>query len=326
MKKISTVCGPITAQQLGRTLMHEHFLYGFCGFQGDNTLGGFQDDAYFAACLASIQRAKAYGICTIIDATTNECGRNPRFLQHLSEAGKIQILCSTGYYHESESAFAYWKFRSSFADIEQEIYEMFRAETTEGIAGTGICAGVIKLASGLNAISPIEQAFFRAAARLSCESQIPIITHTQGGTMGPEQAQLLISCGADPHHVAIGHMCGNTSIAYHEAVLQQGVFDAFDRFGLEGELFHTPTDEERCDVLAELIRRGWEDQLLISHDSVTVDLGRPHPPIAGMEHANIGNIGERLLPMLRSRGVTEQQIEKLLCANPARLLGGTETP
>ena len=325
MKMINTVCGPIAASDLGPVLMHEHFLFGFCGFQGDTTLGSFQKEANLQSNITAVERAKAYGIHTVIDATTNECGRDPLFLKELSDRTGIHILCSTGYYHELESAFAYWKFRSSFTDIEQEIYEMFLAETTHGIGDTGICAGVIKLASSQGQITPMEQVFFRAAARASQNADVPIITHTQGGTMGPEQATLLIQNGAQPHRIAIGHMCGNTDVSYHEAVLSQGVFDAFDRFGLEGELFHTPTDEERVSLLAELIRRGWEDQLLISHDSVTVELGRPRPvpkeSLPFMAHAHIGNIGERIIPMLKAQGITETQLHKLLVENPARLLG-----
>ena len=39
MNYVNTVTGPVAASELGRTLMHEHFLFGFCGFQGDvNTL------------------------------------------------------------------------------------------------------------------------------------------------------------------------------------------------------------------------------------------------------------------------------------------------
>jgi len=325
MRQISTVCGPITAGDLGPTLMHEHFLFGFCGFQGDETLGGPSPEENFAASVAAVERAKGYGVRTIVDATTNECGRDPEFLRRLSEATGVHILCSTGYYYEKESAFAYWHFRSGFAEIGEEIYQMFRTEATQGIGRTGIRAGVIKLASSFQEIKPLEETFFRAAARASRELDMPIITHTQGGTMGPEQARLLVENGVTPHRAAIGHMCGNLDVAYHEAVLSQGVFDAFDRFGLEGELFHTPTDEERCDLLVELLRRGWEDQLLISHDSVTVELGRPRPvpkeELPFMAHAHIGNIGERVLPMLRERGVSEEQLHKILVDNPARLLG-----
>ena len=47
---INTVTGPITNQDLGKTLMHEHIQFGYPGYQGDVTLGAWnKDDAM--ACL-----------------------------------------------------------------------------------------------------------------------------------------------------------------------------------------------------------------------------------------------------------------------------------
>lgn len=325
-KMINTVLGPIEAKDLGKTLMHEHLIYGFCGFQGDYTLGGFDELLCIRENMKWLTPLKEkYGFRTIVDATNNECGRDPFFLAKMATIMDLNIICSTGFYYEPASAFMYWKFRSGFADVETEMYEMMRTELTKGIGNTGIKAGVIKLASSVNQITPFEEKFFRAAARNNRETGATIITHTEAGTMGPEQAKLLIDNGANPKDIAIGHMCGNTDLDYHERVLQYGVFDSFDRFGLEGDLFNTPTDEERCDVIAALLDKGYEDQILMSHDSVTVELGRPRPvpkdDLDFMAHANILNIPDRVIPMLKERGVTDAQLDKIFIANPAKVLG-----
>ena len=325
-KMINTVLGPIEAKDLGKTLMHEHLIYGFCGFQGDYTLGGFDELLCIRENMKWLTPLKEkYGFRTIVDATNNECGRDPFFLAKMATIMDLNIICSTGFYYEPASAFMYWKFRSGFADVETEMYEMMRTELTKGIGNTGIKAGVIKLASSANQITPFEEKFFRAAARNNRETGATIITHTEAGTMGPEQAKLLIDNGANPKDIAIGHMCGNTDLDYHERVLQYGVFDSFDRFGLEGDLFNTPTAEERCDMIAALLDKGYEDQILMSHDSVTVELGRPRPvpkdDLDFMAHANILNIPDRVIPMLKERGVTDAQLDKIFIANPAKVLG-----
>lgn len=325
-KMINTVLGPIEAKDLGKTLMHEHLIYGFCGFQGDYTLGGFDELLCIRENMKWLTPLKEkYGFRTIVDATNNECGRDPFFLAKMATIMDLNIICSTGFYYEPASAFMYWKFHSGFADVETEMYEMMRTELTKGIGNTGIKAGVIKLASSANQITPFEEKFFRAAARNNRETGATIITHTEAGTMGPEQAKLLIDNGANPKDIAIGHMCGNTDLDYHERVLQYGVFDSFDRFGLEGDLFNTPTDEERCDMIAALLDKGYEDQILMSHDSVTVELGRPRPvpkdDLDFMAHANILNIPDRVIPMLKERGVTDAQLDKIFIANPAKVLG-----
>ena len=325
-KMINTVLGPIEAKDLGKTLMHEHLIYGFCGFQGDYTLGGFDELLCIRENMKWLTPLKEkYGFRTIVDATNNECGRDPFFLAKMATIMDLNIICSTGFYYEPASAFMYWKFRSGFADVETEMYEMMRTELTKGIGNTGIKAGVIKLASSANQITPFEEKFFRAAARNNRETGATIITHTEAGTMGPEQAKLLIDNVPNPKDIAIGHMCGNTDLDYHERVLQYGVFDSFDRFGLEGDLFNTPTDEERCDMIAALLDKGYEDQILMSHDSVTVELGRPRPvpkdDLDFMAHANILNIPDRVIPMLKERGVTDAQLDKIFIANPAKVLG-----
>lgn len=323
MNFVNCITGPKNSGELGRTLMHEHFLFGYCGFQGDATLGGFDEEAYTKACVKAVSDARAYGIETIVDATTNECGRNVRFLKKISDLTGINIICSTGYYFQAESSYAYWNFRKSFADIEQEIYDMMYTEVTKGIEGTDIKAGVIKLASSFNEITPMEEHFFKAAARVQHDTGVVIITHTQQGTMGVQQADLLIANGASPEKIAIGHMCGSTDIAYHEDVLKRGVYVNLDRFGLQGELFHTPTDEQRMDVIKTLCDKGYGDKILLGHDSVNVNLGRPLVMTPFMQEAlkdsNIRTIGAKVLPGLKARGMSDNAIDALLTANPQRI-------
>ena len=323
MNPINSVTGPLSAGQLGRTLMHEHFLFGYCGYQGDVTLGGFREEEYTQACLKAVEDARAYGIQTIVDATTNECGRNVRFLKKIADMTGMNIICSTGFYFEAESSYAYWNFRKGFADIQEEIYEMMMTEITKGIDGTDIKAGVIKLASSYNEITPMEEIFFKAAARDQKETGVVIITHTQQGTMGPQQADLLISNGANPKKIAIGHMCGNTSVYYQTEVLKRGVYVNFDRFGLEGDLFHTPTDNERMDVIKALIDKGYGSRILLGHDSVNVNLGRPiimnDFMKEALKDANIRTIGAKVLPGLAARGLSDPQINSLLEDNPMAL-------
>ena len=325
MRKIATVNGTADSDKLGMTLIHEHFLYGFAGYTGDTTLGGFDRDKAMKDCIEAIQLAQSTGVQTIVDATTNECGRDVRFLKELQQKTGVNIICSTGYYFEAESAYAYWHFREKQTDIRAEIKDMYVKELTEGIGGTDIRAGVIKLASSFNTISPMEENFFRAAGRAQKETGCNIITHTQLGTMGPEQAEMLISEGADPARIAIGHMCGNTDIGYHKKVLEQGVYINLDRFGLEGALFSTPTDWQRVDLIEELLDAGYEDRIMLGQDSVICQLGRENVMNdimqEAMANANIGNLGNRVVPEMRRRGIPESTINRFFIDNPGRFFG-----
>jgi phosphotriesterase-related protein len=184
---VNTVIGTIAPDELGRTLVHEHVLFAYPGYTGDNTFGPFDHDAAVKRCVTACRSAKAHGVKTIIDATPNECGRDPSFLKVASEQTGINIICSTGYYYEGQGAPHYFNFRQAIGfPVEEEIYEMMVREITIGIGNTGVRAGVIKLGSSKNTITEYEQLFFRAGARAQRETGVPIITHTQEGTMGPE--------------------------------------------------------------------------------------------------------------------------------------------
>lgn len=321
-KVVNTVTGPIESDKLGKTLMHEHFVFGYPGYAGDSTFGSFDREKALEVGIGVAERAKSHGVNTIVDATPNDSGRNPMLLKEISEKTGINIICATGYYYEGEGAPAYFKFRSLMGDAEKEIYEMMLKEVREGIGNTGIKAGVIKLASSKDIITEYETMFFKAAAKVQKETGVVIITHTQAGTMGMEQAELLISEGADPSKIVIGHMCGNTDIQYQISVLEKGVYIGFDRFGLQG-LGGSPKDIYREALTVALLALGYEDKILFSHDTVNFLLGRPltFPPQLEetMANAHIGRIFEVIIPDLKRMGITDLQINKIMRENPKLL-------
>lgn len=319
---VETVTGPIAVDQLGKTLIHEHFLFGYPGFQGDETLGPLDSKEAIEIGVTIALGLMSYGVQTVVDPTPNECGRNPEILKEISEQTGLQIICATGYYYEGEGATPYFKFRQALGTAEEEIYEMFMKELTEGIRDTGIKPGIIKVASSKGRVTPYEIMFFKAAARAQKETGAVILTHTQEGTMGKEQAELLISYGVDPKKIVIGHMCGNTDPLYHKKVLETGVFIAFDRFGIQG-MDGTPTDEQRIRTLLHLLKHGYEHQIMLSHDTVNIWLGRPpvlpKPVQEMMKNWHPTHIFENIIPMLRQNGVTEDIFETAFICNPQHL-------
>lgn len=247
-------------------------------------------------------------------------------MKKILDATGLQIICATGYYYEGEGATSYFKLRQGLGTAEEEIYEMFKKEITEGIAGTGIKPGIIKLASSKDEITEYEKMFFSAAARVHQETGIVILTHTQEGTMGPEQARFLIELGVDPSKIIIGHMCGNLDPSYHKKVLDQGVRIGFDRFGIQ-VLVGAPFDHERVSTLMILLDDGYEDQILLSHDSIIVWKGRS-PVMNEQVQQIMGNwqpahIFENILPALREKGISEIQLDKMLGSNAVALFNGS---
>ncbi len=319
---VNTVAGAVPADELGITLMHEHILFGYPGWEGDLTMAPFDRQGIVDNGVEVLTQLKELGLHTLVDATVLDGGRCPEVCKEISEKADVNIICSTGYYNEGEGATAYWKFRSSLGDVSEELYELFMTEITEGIQNTGIRAGVLKVCSSKGIITDYEKMMLKAAAKAQRETGVPIITHTQEGTMGPEQAKLLISEGVEPSKIQIGHMCDNLDIDYQLETLKQGVYVAWDRMGLQG-LVGCPMDEQRYSVIVELIKRGFADKLMISHDYVINWRGRPLNlpekalPLIANWHPT--HLFKNIIPALQKSGVSDQQIQTIIKENPQNL-------
>jgi len=323
--QVNTVTGQVSTKDLGTTLGHEHILFGYPGWEGDQTMAPFDRNAIVKTSVDTFEQLKTLGLRTYVDATPNDCGRNPEIYREVSEKSGVQIICSTGYYYEAEGSSAYWKLRSVLGDICSEMRDLFVREITDGIRDTGIKAGVIKIGSGHGEISDYEKTVFRAAGQAQEITGVPIITHTQEGTMGPEQVKILVEAGADPKKIQIGHMSDNLDLDYQKAVFDQGVFVSWDRMGLQG-LFGCPMDDERYPVMVELINQGYGNRLMISHDSCLNILGRPldipDDFLSLVSDWHPAHLFQKIIPNLQKLGVTDEQIQTIIKDNPRRLFEG----
>lgn len=324
MLKIQTVLGPISPDDLGITLVHEHMAVGYPGWDCDPLARLYDREKMVKLCLRSLEPAKSYGVKSIIDATPLDLSRDVEVMKEISAKMQMNIVCSTGRYTEEEGKWAYLRARSrnKIGDARTELYEGFMKEIVDGIGQSGIKPGIIKVATSLDSISPFEEAALRAAARAGRETGLPVITHTENGTMGPEQAALLIGEGMDPKKIMIGHMCGNPSIQYQVNVLGKGVNISFDRFGIETFV----PDKVRISMLVGLLGIGYTERIMMSHDFMCCVSGRGGklPEEIGQKtaHWSLTHIFQNIIPALKKAGITDDQIRTMTVYNPRRLFSG----
>ena len=321
MANVNTVLGLISADELGLTLIHEHLALGYPGWECDALAPPYDREAATTTCVNALKGAKAYGMRTLVDATANDFGRDLELQKAVSERLSINIICATGMYTEKQGKTGYLKFRSQVYDITTEVYETFMKEITQGIGDTGVKAGVIKVATGHGQISHYEERILKAAARAQKDTGVPIITHTEAGTMGPEQADLLISEGADPKRIVIGHIGGNANLQYHISVLEKGVYIAFDRLGIE---FLSP-DTLRKACIIGLVGIGYANRIMLSHDYWPYWPGRPFemPDVARHLVANWSyvHVFKNIIPALKEAGISDEKINTMMVENPRKLFG-----
>ena len=236
----------------------------------------------------------------------------------------MNIICSTGLYTEKEGSPAYWQSKMAWGiDISRMIVDLMIREIVDGIGSSSVKAGVIKVASG-PAMTPYEEATHKAAAVAQKATGVPIVTHTEGPTGGPEQASFLLKQGADPNKVMIGHVNNSGDIGYHRSILASGMSIGFDRLGL-GPVLGVP-DSVSVRNIARLCDEGFENKILLSQDTVNFWLGRPTDlgadALAMFDDWKIDHISRKILPMLKAHAVTDEQINMMMIDNPRNLFLG----
>ncbi len=324
MDTIHTVTGSCTPEELGRTLVHEHLLVGYPGWQMDALAPPFDRKAAKARAVEMMHRLQSHGVQTFIDPCPMDLGRDVEFMAEVSAASGMRIICTTGAYFEEQGLT--YTFRNLPLD---DIAAIYQKEIADGIGQTGIHAGLIKVATGAHRVSEYERKLLTAAARAAVRCDVPIITHTQEGTCGVEQIAILAAEGVPPRRILVGHSDGIDDPAYHREIVGAGAFIGFDRLGIS---LIVP-DEVRVKNIASLVAEGFGDRVCLSHDSnCGAWLGRP---ILGPGHAiDPGLIAqmmpdwtplhlfERVIPMLRDAGVPQAAIHTMIDQNPVRWFRG----
>src|SRR5215831_5302369 len=315
MQSVQTVTGGCTPEALGVTLMHEHLMVGWPGWEAEAPLDRATRREHTKRCIDRLAELHDIGVRTMVDPCPIDLGRDVDFMAEVAQQSRVRIVCATGLYKEDFGAPAYFKFRQQFGDALAEMTETFVREITEGIGESGVRAGVIKVATGVGRISPYEELVLRAAARAHRATGVPITTHTDEGTMGPEQLDVLVGEGVAPAAIVVGHSCGASDVSYHLRMLDRGAYLGFDRFGLE--MLHP--DRERLAVLIGLLGLGFERQLVLSHDTVWCWRGRELKlPAETLARWKPTYVLREILPKLRAAGVAEEKIQAMLVENPRR--------
>ena len=320
MATVETVKGPIEATELGRTLMHEHVFIRNPELE-QNYPGEWDDEVMHVAALERMQALAAAGIETLVDLTVMGLGRSISPIQRLAAESPVNIVVATGFYTQRDLPTYFMTNRpGGFVDRPDPLIEMFIGDIRDGIAGSGVKAAVIKVSSDRFGITEDVGRVFAAAAEAHRETGLPIMTHSNPHVEGGlDQQQRFRDLGVDLRSVVIGH-CGDTNdLDYLRRILDAGSSIGLDRFGMT----ITGVDAERIETLYQLIRLGYAEQLVVSHDASLYSVNMPPTQkdrlMPDWTHLIVS---EQVLPELRRRGVDEGTIDQIMVRNPARILAG----
>ena len=320
MPSVTTVLGSVNVNDLGFTLMHEHILNTSAGIPHAFPELVNREEAV-ARGIAVMKSAAAEGVQSCVDVTTMDLGRDMIVIREVAEGSEINIIVSTGIWRDIPRAIG-------TGVTSDQLARAFIRDLEVGIEGTGIKAGIIKVATDLehlteSGVTPANELVLRAAARASNHTGAPISTHTAAqAKAGEAQVAIFQDEGVRLGRVYIGHSNDTDDLEYLNGLIRKGCFLGMDRYpgGRRGGLDW----EQRTQVVKQLVDMGLSGQITMSHDCVINVLNLPETEVERRAYNpdDISFISRKVLPRLRELGVTDEDIRVMMVDVPCRIFGG----
>ena len=300
-----TVRGWIDANDMGLTLPHEHALVSFQPYaEWARQPLGYDRDAVVSVVLPRLRRLRELGCRTFVDATPMNVGRDPALLRRLSEESGLHMLTPTGNYAARENAFLP---PHVFSLAAEALAGRWMREWTDGIDGTGVRPGFIKLGFNGKTLSDVERKLIHAGAVTHRQTGLTIGAHTGPAVSALEQLAVLEREGVHPSAWIWIHAQGESDSAQHIAAARRGAWIELD--GID-----SASVERHVGFVTRLRDAGLLGHVLISQDAGWYSVGQSSGHMARSYEVMFSDF----LPALRARGFSAAEIDTLLVKNPAK--------
>jgi len=336
--KIQTVLGLIEPDQLGRTLMHEHVL---CDIRppttrGDNDLGPeiTLENVWQLNYGRGIKRAGRKYMLDLEDIATREvemmkhdggdaiveltCGGlspDPAGLRRIAEGTGVHLVMGCGYYVND-----YQDPKNHGRAVDDFAQEMI-GQILNGAWGTDVRAGMIGEIGCSAPWTDLEKRVMQAALIAAAETGAAINVHPGRDPDQPQQvADFIKAAGHPTERIVISHI--DRTVFDEPRLLKladSGVTIEFDLFGQESSYYglsdiDMPNDATRLRLIRALIDKGHLDRVVISHDICY------RTRLTSFGGHGYGHIFRNVVPMMKKRGYSTDEIDAILVRNPRRLL------
>jgi phosphotriesterase-related protein len=300
--RVRTVNGVIPASAMGKTLHHEHLLVDFIGA---DSIGyhRWSKAKVVEKILPYLLEIKELGYKTLVDCTPAYLGRDPELLKILSEKSGIQLITNTGYYSANSGKYIP---KHGFTETAEQLAARWIAEAKNGIEGTTVFPGFIKISVDNKPLEEINRKVVQAACLAHKATGLVIMSHTGGSVPAFQQLEILKNYGIDASAFIWTHAQNEPNFEKHIEAARMGTWIAFDNFN-EKQL-------ERYVQFALLMKqKGLLNKVLLSHDAGWYDPGKPD----GGQFRGFTEIENLLIPALLKSGLDQKDIDQLFIANPA---------
>ena len=300
--KIITVTGEIPASSIGKTLHHEHVLVDFIG--ADSTgYDRWNKEEVVDKVLPYLLEIKKMGYKTLVECTPAYLGRDPLLLKILSEKSGIQIITNTGYYSAVGGKFLPGH---AYTETAEQLAERWINEAKNGIEGTGIYPGFIKIAVERAPLEEINRKVVEAACLTHKATGLVIMSHTGPALPAFQELEILKKYGVSPSAFIWTHANNEKDFGKHIEAAKMGAWIAFDKF-----------EEKSLDQFVQFAqimkKEGLLGRILFSHDAGWYKPGEP----GGGTFRGYTDIENFLIPALEKNGLSQPDIYQIFTANPA---------
>lgn len=314
--QIMTVTGPIPAHKMGISLPHEHITTDFTGAEIVEQ-PQYEQAGAVSGILPYLKRLRALGCTTLFECTPAYIGRDVRLLKALSQQSGLQIITNTGYY-----AAANFKYLPNhfYEETAEQLAARWIKEWQDGIDGTRIRPGFIKIGVNKAPLTKDEHKLVEAAAITHLETGLTIAIHTGDGAAAKQELDWLLAMGVAPDAMIWVHAQHDKQEDHFLTDLaQMGVWISLDNVNakprqLKRYLYQLQSMREQ-----DLLHR-----VLISHDDGWAVNAKEEGGVRSVELSLFDNgnkipyhtIFSKLLPDLGSWGFNKRDIKQIMVKNP----------
>ncbi|MFB6958180.1 phosphotriesterase [Streptomyces sp. NPDC056309] len=314
---VNTVLGPVPAAELGVVSVHEALLSVVPGAEHafDITIDRAE---IFETLAAKLKDFRAHGGGTIVDSTGMFHGRDVRLYETLARTTGVHIVASTGQGPE-ELLGGYFLTPQTNPPTPwpaEKFADLFTKEVTEGMVVPRVerrgAAGLVATPATREGMTATDESLFRGAARTALSTGVAVSIRYGSDALHDLDVVLDEKLAAD--RVVVGGLDRKDAVAAGAPleVARRGAYVALDHVGVEdGE--HV-TDAERAALVADLVKAGFADRILLSSSATGVAKGHSGNDLP------YSHVLTTFVPLLKTQGLSDEDARRILEENPRDLL------
>jgi phosphotriesterase-related protein len=299
---IMTVNGPVPSKEMGVSLIHEHILVDFIGADSISEQR-WDKSKVVDRSLPFLKQIKELGCQTFIECTPAYLGRDPLLLKSLADSSGLNIITNTGYYGAVKNKYIP---QHAFNETADQLAASWIFESDNGINGTGIKPGFIKIGVENGNLSDLHKKLVIAAARTHLKTGLTIASHTGPAIPAFEQLDILKNEGVESEAFIWVHAQSENDLSNHVKAAKMGAW-----IGLDGLNDNNLADYIK--MIKNLRENNLLSKILLSHDAGWYHPGEEN----GGEYRGYTTLFEKLIPLLRKENFSEKEIIQLLVINPS---------